>query len=148
MFVLYIIHYRYKGLKMKSIHHNKKPSSHWLSIIFVVFFIGMAADALEDGFTATTNYNNYSRTTDAEVDRQMTGLPPPDSQASVVEAEQHMESAGRFTRVYPEDASLMEKALYVAEYAYDYVVRVNRKLFQLLSRAVQYITASMVTLSH
>lgn len=128
---------------MKSIHHNKKPSSHWLSIIFVVFFIGMAADALEDASNVQTKYQNYAQTTDAELERQMAGLPPPDNQASVVETERHTESAGHFTRVYREDAPLLEKASYLAEYVYHYVMRVNRKLFQLLSRAVQYIAASI-----
>lgn len=129
---------------MKSIHHNSKPTSHWFSIIFVVMFISMASDVFDSTLDTVTNFANFGQTNLAAMERQIDDdVPQADSQPNVAEPQQHTESAERFTRVYREDASLMEKASYMAEFAYFHVVRVKRKLFQYLTRTIQHIRASI-----
>lgn len=126
---------------MKSIHHNSKSSSHWFSIILVVCFVVMAIDAFDSSLDTATRFVNYGQTNIAEIDRQIDDAPQPSNQPSVAAPQQHAESGARFTRAYHENASLMEKASYMAEFAYFHLVRVNRKLFQYLTRTFQHISA-------
>lgn len=126
---------------MKSIHHNSKSSSHWFSIILVVCFVVMAIDAFDSSLDTATRFVNYGQTNIAEIDRQIDDAPQPSNQPNVAAPQQHTESGARFTRAYHENASLMEKASYMAEFAYFHLVRVNRKLFQYLTRTFQHISA-------
>jgi hypothetical protein len=131
---------------MKSIHHNANSSNHWLSIVFVGFFILMSWDALESAFDNTTDLNARVDNTNAEIERQSDESYQPDSQLKLAVTSQNMNTGGRFAAAQAQEereASLMDKVSNTAETAYYQVLRANRRLFRLLSRAVHRISADI-----